>query len=204
MRQSAKAFLQDKLQALTADDIEIIIGHLDSRLRLTQCESDLDTFLPSGSKLQGKLSVGVRCASPKPWTVYMPAQIRIYKEIIAAAHPLGRGTQVSEADIIQVRQEVSGFHSGYFEEAGQVVGKVMTRPLNAGQVFTPNKLKAALLIKRGEEVTIVASTGTLEVRSRGKALKDAAEGESLTVRNINSNRVIQVIAVKPGIVIVPM
>ena len=202
LQQVAQEFLQQQLSR--QDDVEISVGRLDSRLRLTPCQETPQAFLPAGARLQGKLTVGLRCAGPKPWTVYVPAHIRIYTEVMAAAIPLGRGEQVGKDDIIAVRQELSELRSGYFNRHEDVVGKVVKRAMNAGQVFSPQRLKAPLLVRRGEEVTILATTGGLSVRVRGKALKDAARGEQLPVRNTNSKRVIQAVAIEPGTVSVRM
>jgi flagella basal body P-ring formation protein FlgA len=202
LQQVARGFLEQQLSR--QDDVEIAVGRLDSRLRLTPCQDAPQAFLPAGSRLQGKLTVGLRCAGPKPWTVYVPAQIRIYTEVMAAARALGRGEHVSQDDVIAVRQELSALRTGYYTRSEDVIGKVLKRTMNAGQVFSPQRLKAPLLVRRGEEVTILATTGGLSVRVRGKALKDAARGEQLPVRNTNSKRIIQAVAIEPGTVSVRM
>lgn len=204
LRQSAKAFLDRQLAAVLENDTEITIGNLDRRLRLTACEQTPEAFLPAGTKLQGKLTVGLRCAGPKPWTVYIPAQIKTYTNVIAAARTLSRNTKITAADIINVRQETSRLHTGYFIHKDNVVGKILKHSMNVGQIFTPNRLKAPLLVRRGDEVTIIASTGGLQVRVKGKALKNAAKGEQIPVRNNQSKRIVQAIAVKSGIVNVRM
>lgn len=204
LRQSAKTFLSQQLASTMESDVEITIGGLDRRLRLTVCKQPPKAFLPAGTKLQGKLTVGLRCAGPKPWTVYIPAQIKIYTEVMAATRTLSRNTKVTAADVITVRQEVSRLHSGYFINKDNVVGKILKRSMTAGQTFTPSRLKTPLLVRRGDEVTIIASKGGLQVRVKGKALKNAAKGEQIPVRNNRSKRVVQAIAVKSGTVSVRM
>lgn len=204
LRTQVQTYLAEKTAAPDHSDVEIRVGQLDSRLRLEKCAGALSAFVPDGVALQGSLNVGVRCALPKPWTVYVPAEVRLYREVLAIANSLPSGAQITAADVVAVRMEISRLRSGYFSQKEQVIGKELTRAMTAGEIFQPNRLKSPLLVRRGEDVMIVASTGGLEVRSRGKAMADASEGQVLNVRNLRSNRTIQAIAVKPGVVMVSM
>lgn len=199
LREMVQEYLQ-QLLTNSANDAEITIGRLDSRLRLTACSERPAAFIPPGSRLSGRLTVGMQCNSPKPWTLYIPAEIRIFTHVVAAALPLSRGSVISKQDVISVRQEVSKLHKGYFTDPKQVIGKVLKQAINQGVAFSPRRMKAPLLVRQGEEVSIIASVGNLQVRSKGKALKNAAKGEKLSVRNIRSKRVIEAVAIRPGTV----
>ncbi len=204
LRQTVRAFLQIQTAKRAEQDIEISVGRIDRRLKLTACQKPPTAFLAAGAKLQGKLTVGLRCTDPKPWTVYIPAQIKIFAEVIAAAQPLLRGNEISTTDIISVRQELSQLRSGYFTKAESVIGKILTQNLSAGHAITPKRVKAAFLVRRGEKVTIEVSIGTLKVKGKGEALKDAVRGELVSVRNSQSKRIIQGVVTKPGTVNVQM
>ncbi len=195
----------EKQSALTrSQDTEISVARLDRRLRLTECAKPPVAFLTPGAKLQGKISVGVRCTGQKPWTVYIPAHIKNFANIVVAARPLSRGTAVSDADIMTIRQDLSLLRAGYFIKNKNIIGKILTRSLPQGQAFSPKFVKPPLLVRRGDEVTILATVRGLQVRGKGKALKDAAFGEQVPVRNKQSKRIVQAIAVKSGIVSVQM
>jgi flagella basal body P-ring formation protein FlgA len=205
LRDTARAFLETQLtDNSTQVDTEIQIGRLDSRLRLTPCTSAPKPFLSAGSRLHGKLTIGLRCEEPKPWTVYVPATIHRYADVIVAAHPLDRGARINEVDLNSVRRELSKLHTGYFTQRSEVIGKVLKRSISAGEILSPRRVKAPLVVRRGELVTIIAITGTLQVRGKGKALQDAARGESVPVRNTRSKRIIQAVAIKLGTVKVQM
>ncbi len=204
LRQTAMSFLQAQTAKRADQEVEISIGRIDRRLKLATCEKTPAAFLAAGAKLQGKLTVGLRCAGPKPWTVYVPAQIKIFAEVVAATQPLLRGRKISTADIMFVRQELSQLRNGYFIKKDAVIGKVLTQNLAAGNAITPKQVKAPVLVRRGEKVTIVAAIGTLKVRGKGKALEDAALGELISVRNSQSKRIIQGVVTRPGVVNVQM
>lgn len=204
LRQLAQKYLQQKLSVSNKADTEVSIGHLDPRLRLTHCGEKTSAFLPAGTKLRGKLTVGIRCEGHKPWTLYIPANIKVYTDVITASQAISRGTVVTKNDIVSVRKEVSNFYSRYLTNPSQVIGKISKKSLYEGDIFTNRGLKAPLLVHNGEEVTIIASVGNIQVRSKGKAMKDAAKGEKVKVRNIRSKRLIEAVVLRPGTVGVNM
>jgi len=204
LRQSVTDFLQAQTKNQPNQDIEISVGRIDRRLKLTACQKSPEAFLPAGATLHGKLTVGVRCVGPKPWTVYVPAQIKIFANIITASQQLLRGTEIRADNLMSVRQEIGKLRSGYFTKPDAVIGKVLKQNIAAGHAITPKRIKSRILVHRGEKVTIVASIGALKVRGKGKALKDAAQGELVSVRNSRSKRIVQGIVTKPGTVNVQM
>ncbi len=204
LHETARRFLQLQIPPESGTSQEIHLGRLDSRLRLGFCEAELQAFVPAGSRLQGKLTVGVQCPGEKPWTVYIPANIRVFGDVLTTSRPISRGDTITRADIIARRQEISTLSHGYYRQSGEVIGKLAVRSLPAGTPLTPRMLKARLLVHRGDDVTILANTGFLQVRSKGKALQNAALGERITVRNTRSKRVIEGIAIKAGTVQVHM
>jgi len=204
LRQTVLEFLQTQTAKRTEQDVEISVGRIDRRLKLATCQESPSAFLAAGAKLQGKLTVGLRCTGPKPWTVYVPAHIKIFAEVVAATQPLIRGQEITTNDIMFVRQELSQLRSGYFIKTEAVIGKILTQNIAAGHAITPKRVKAAVLVRRGEKVTIIASVGALKVKGKGEALKDAARGERVSVRNSQSKRIVHGIATKPGTVNVQM
>ncbi|MES9850143.1 MAG: flagella basal body P-ring formation protein FlgA, partial [Candidatus Thiodiazotropha sp.] len=56
-------------------DAKIVITPLDHRLKLRQCDTPLKTFSPPGDSKMGRTSVGVRCESPAPWSLYVSAKV---------------------------------------------------------------------------------------------------------------------------------
>ena len=74
---AVQQFLESQSEINQHSKFTIRVGRLDSRLRLSACESALETYLAPGGKLSGKTSVGVRCSGPKPWALYVPATVNI-------------------------------------------------------------------------------------------------------------------------------
>lgn len=180
--------------------IEITAGPLDPRLRLNVCGVPLQTFIPPGQKTVGATTVGVRCTQPSPWTLYVQAAVKLYREVAVAAVPLGRGAVVKAGDVSWRELDVSRISTGYFVSHGDVVGKVVKRSINGGMVLSPSMLEAALAVRRGERVTLQAVGNGFEVAMQGEALADGAEGERIRVRNLSSGREVEGVVVAAGVV----
>lgn len=186
----------------TAGERSIQVGHLDPRLNLEQCAEPLQTYLAPGARSVGKTTVGVRCQSPRPWALYVPARVDLYQTVYQTAGNLPRGHIIRADDIAPIKQNLTRLHRGYFSEKDQLIGKETRRRLQQGQVITPNQVKAPLLVKRGEQVELIAQSQLFSVRMNGKALMDGARGDRIRVKNLSSDRIIEGTVTQPGQVMV--
>ena len=48
-----------------------------------------------------------------------------------------------------------------------------------------------LLVRRGQQVTVIAASGPVEIRAQGLALNDAAASERVRVQNVTSLKVVE-------------
>jgi flagella basal body P-ring formation protein FlgA len=173
---------------------------LDHRLKLTQCESPLQAFDPPGGISMGRTTVGISCQRPKPWTIYVSANVGMEMPVIIAKRDIGRGSPISKEDLSLEVMNTSHLLRGHFSSFEEVSGRTLKRTLRRGQVVTPSMLKVKKTIKRGEQITILASAGPIEVRSRGKALKSGNPGDLIPVVNLASKKKLQARVVEAGLV----
>lgn len=202
-----KAAVQVYIESHTAHlakDPLIEVGRLDPRLRLPACEAPLKAFLPSGGRLMGNVTVGVRCPSPKPWSLYVQAAVRMMDQVVVAARPLPRGTVLQAGDLEVAERDVSRLTTGYVSDIKNILGKSLKRRVRAGMALAPRLVAAPVVIHRGDRVSIKAAASSLEVRVEGVALEDGAKGASIRVRNLSSKREIGARVVGPGVVAVQL
>ena len=204
IRTTVDGFVTQRLQHSKRQDFDVRVDRLDSRLRLARCGSALEPFLPTATRLMGKVTVGVRCPAGKTWTVYVPVQIDVYENVLTAARPLLHGQRITASDVMASRQKASKRSQAYFHDSNQLVGMVAKRSIPAGKAFSLQLVEAPRLVQRGEDVTLVAETDFLTVRMKGKALADGAKGDVIKVKNSTSNRVVEGIVTRPGVVKVKM
>ncbi|MCW9012229.1 MAG: flagellar basal body P-ring formation chaperone FlgA [Gammaproteobacteria bacterium] len=191
IRQQVKAFIGSKASLQKYSRVVIDVGYLDSRLKLNHCSESVKTFLAPGAKLIGKTTVGVRCDSPKPWTLYVPATIDLYADVYQTTGPIEKGQLISEADISLVNTNLARLNYGYFSDKTQLIGKQAKRRLSQNRVITPNQVKKPLLIKRGEQVALVIASDSFSVKMSGTAMMNGSRGERIRVKNLSSKRIIE-------------
>jgi len=188
---AASRFMETTAAELNDMPAEIHTGKLDSRLHLVQCELPLETFMPSGGRTLGNTTVGVRCTQPKPWTLYVPMTVSIYKQVVVAADTLPRGTILSARQLKLAKRNLAKLPQGYYIDPAKLVGMKLKRNITSGFPLTPTMVAAPKLIKRGQRVTLVSHTTAIRVVMPGKALENGAIGERIRVKNLSSKRVVE-------------
>ncbi|MDD0972673.1 flagellar basal body P-ring formation chaperone FlgA [Pseudomonas fontis] len=183
---------------------EIQVNSLDPRLRMPLCDQQLGASLESPAQPLGRVTVRVRCDGSSPWTVFVPAQVRLFRNIVTVTRPLKRESIVGEQDVGLRERDVGLLNQGYLTSLDQAIGQKVIRPTVIDQVLTPAHLEQAEVIRKGDHVVITARSGTLSVRMPGEALSKGGLSEQIRVRNLNSKRVVKARVTGPGQVEVAM
>ncbi|MDR2306362.1 MAG: flagellar basal body P-ring formation protein FlgA [Paucimonas sp.] len=182
---------------------EIQVNALDPRLRMPLCSQQLDASLESPTPL-GRVTVRVRCDGSAPWTVFVPAQVRLLRDVVVMTRPLKRESVVGEEDVALRQRDVGTLGQGYLTQLDQAVGMKLVRPTVLDQVLTQQHLEQAEVVRKGDNVVIVARSGSLSVRMPGEALEKGGLQAQIRVRNLNSKRVVKARVTGPGQVEVAM
>ena len=190
IRQAAASFVQ-RQHAATPGRIQVEVGKIDPRLKLPMCDRPLTAFVPAGGTLTGNTSVGVQCEGAQSWKIYVQTTVRLFRPVLVAKRYLPRGTRLTASDVEPSERDVSGLALGYLTDPASLRDKILKYPVQAGMALSPRSLRAPTLVRRGEEVTILARAGGLEVRMRGVAMMDGARGERIKVKAKQSQRVIE-------------
>ena len=183
---------------------EIQVNPLDPRLRMPMCDKELTASLESPARPLGRVTVKVRCEGTSPWTVFVPAQVRLFRDIVTTTRPLRRMGIVEPEDVSLRERDISLINQGYLTSVDQAIGQKLTRPMVTDQVITLVHLEQAEVISKGDQVVITARSGTLSVRMPGEALSNGGLRDQIRVKNLNSQRVIKAQVIAPGQVEVPM
>lgn len=183
---------------------EIEVKQLDPRLRLPMCDKELTATLESPAKPIGRVTVRVRCDGASPWTVFVPAQVRLFREVVTSTRPLKRAGIIEPGDVMLRERDISLINQGYLTDVEQAIGQKLVRPMVNDQVITLVHLEQAEVVRKGDQVVITARSGTLSVRMPGEALANGGMSEQIRVKNLNSQRVIKAQVTAPGQVEVAM
>jgi flagella basal body P-ring formation protein FlgA len=172
---------------------------LDARLRLAACADPLDTFATAPRGSQHRITVRVTCGAPA-WTLNVPVEIRRTQTVLVLKRAVGRGESLTAADVVAQTRELPGLASPFVASAEHLAGRLTRRPIPEGTALTADALGAALLIHRGQTVTLVAQSAGFEVRAPGRAMSDASARQRVRVQNLNSLKIIEGVADNEGTV----
>ncbi|PCJ50644.1 MAG: flagella basal body P-ring formation protein FlgA [Gammaproteobacteria bacterium] len=199
IKHAAKTYALTKTTVKSNDQrrVEIRIGNLDPRLRLIKCSEDLIIFTPPGSRLQGNTTLGVRCNSPKTWSIYIALKISIFEKAIVSIRKMTRGDIIAQNDISLTEVDTSRVRGRSFVDYKELVGTKLKTSLKANQVISST---AICLICKGDAVAIRSNNSSVSVSVAGIALNDGGKGDKIRVQNNSSRRIVDATITKIGVV----
>lgn len=121
-------------------------------------------------------------------------------EIVLPARALPRGEIIRASDIVVERRPRAEIASDALTNPASAIGQAARRALRAGQSLRPSDLMKPDLVGRNDMVTILFEAPGITLTARGKALTAGAEGETVSVLNPQSKRVLQAVVAGPGLV----
>lgn len=187
-------------QQIPLTNVFVTLTSLNKQLQLPKCREKLQVIQAPGAKLIGNTSLSVSCESPQKWKIHVAAHVDGKVSALIARHPLPRGTAIKSTDLEFVERKYSQLRYGYYGSAKLLKNMEAKRYIKAGQVITPNTVKAKKLVLRGQHITIIAKNGSLNLRTKGKALMDGQQGQTIKVSNLNSKKLLYARVVSAGTV----
>jgi flagella basal body P-ring formation protein FlgA len=118
----------------------------------------------------------------------------------APSRDIARGEALLPGDIVMTRVDKGRSISGYVADARGLQGMAARQPLAAGKPVREADIEHPRIVEKNAVVTIVYEAPGLLVKAQGKTLGEAALGESVSVVNTQSKRIVQAIATAPGVV----
>lgn len=173
-------------------------GRLDPRLRLHACGVPLETF--SQTPDATRVTVGVRCPAGNVWTLYVPVSVEVEARVLVLRRALPRGARVEPGDVEPQLRRLAGSAASFLTDTAALQGHRLKRSVPVGGALTLDMLAPDVLVRRGQQVTLIASSGSVEIRAQGQALSDGVAAERVRVRNLSSQQVVEGIVEDAAIV----
>ena len=175
---------KDYLTAQTAGlngTVTITLGALDARMQLAACAAP-QVFQQPGARAWGKTTVGLRCAPPNGWTVYIQAQVAVQADYVAAAVPLVQGQPIEAAQLVLLKGDLAALPNGVLTDIAKAVGRSSTVSLAAGAPLRADSLKSKPVVQQGQLVRVVSKGAGFSVSAEARAIGTAGEGQVVQVR----------------------
>ncbi|MDN7182047.1 flagellar basal body P-ring formation protein FlgA [Caballeronia sp. SEWSISQ10-4 2] len=179
IRAAALAFLTQQAAGLPGK-ADITVTPVFPR-GLAAC-STLEPFLPAGSRLWGRTTVGVRCSGERPWTLYLQARVSVMATYYLAARAVAPGEVLSAADLIPRDGDLTTMPQAIVTDPSQAVGAVTLSRLAAGLPLRTDMLRGAGAIVIGQTVHVVTNGAGFSISAEGSAMNNAAPGQQVRVK----------------------
>ncbi|QWD71786.1 flagellar basal body P-ring formation chaperone FlgA [Polynucleobacter sp. UB-Raua-W9] len=177
---------------------EITVTPMEEGAQLSYCPSP-EAFFPPNSAAWGRTTVGVRCGQPKPWTVYVQANVSIIANYVVAGAPIGQGQIITANELQLQKGDLTTLPTGIFTEFNRIIGQTARMSLVAGTVLKKEMLKMPLIVQKGQSVRVSSGGKGFSISTDGQALNEASEGELVKVK-VSNGSVLNGIAKENGIV----
>ncbi|GGX50447.1 flagellar basal body P-ring formation chaperone FlgA [Saccharospirillum salsuginis] len=193
------ARLHQRYPDLADDRVRIDFDLPSAVSSLAPCPDPIDIDW-RGQTLAGRQTPKVSCDT-LGWQLYIPIDLAIHRPVVVAAGSLSRGHRLTASDLTLRTLDIGTLRLGYFDSIDSLEGYEVARPVQPGDVITPHMAEPPVMVKRGDRVVIIATTGGgLSVRTLGEALRDGPSGEQIPVRNLTSRKVVHAYVKSKGVV----
>jgi flagella basal body P-ring formation protein FlgA len=120
--------------------------------------------------------------------------------IVVPAHDIARGDTIGEGDLTFSTVDGSALMSGVPTRIDEVKGMQTRRMLAAGQAFRADDVRRPIVITKGQTVTMQFVVPGVELTAMGRAMSEGGVGDTVTIQNPVSYRMISGTVVAPGTV----
>ena len=179
------------IQALAEDFLRQRLSYLPGRAEIAfeplrgqppEACTALSAFLPSGARARPRMTVGVRCTAPRPWTAYLQASVAVPGTYYVAASPLALGQTVTLEHLEARGGDLIRLAAGIVVDPSEALGRTASQRIAAGQPLRQTSLRHAQAVLRGHTVKVLARGPGFMVASEGEAMDNAPPGSSVMVR----------------------
>ncbi|MGM9571093.1 MAG: flagellar basal body P-ring formation chaperone FlgA [bacterium] len=126
--------------------------------------------------------------------------VRVYEQALVTARAIKPGEAIAAGDLKLQRTDISALESLPYKNLHDIVGKRAGRYLQAGGILTPDLLENIPLVLKNQTVTVIIANELIKIETLGKALQDGYANDFVSVKLLESKKVLSGRAVSDGIV----
>jgi flagella basal body P-ring formation protein FlgA len=120
--------------------------------------------------------------------------------VVVPAHDIARGDTIVETDLTFATMDGADLMSGVPTKMEEVKGMQARRTLSAGRPFRGDDVRRPIVVTKGQTVTMEFSVPGVELSAMGRAMSEGGIGDSVTVQNPVSYRMVSATVTAPGTV----
>jgi len=127
-----------------------------------------------------------------------PARAGATVEALTFTRSLSAGEVIQPEDVMWTQVQAHLAPVSGPQDAAEIIGLSARRPLRAGQPVNIRDLAAPQVIARNDMVEVLYQDNGIELTITGRAQRNATQGDTVSILNLQSNRTIEAVAIAPG------
>ncbi|HUU44621.1 MAG TPA: flagellar basal body P-ring formation chaperone FlgA [Acidobacteriota bacterium] len=153
--------------------------------------------VPPHDDAVGPTTVRVRFAGPEGEIAELPVPVcvEVYGEVLVTRDRLRREEPIPPEALELRRMEITRLVPWVVTDPDSVVGMWAARTISAGQVVDRRWLEPVPLVRRGDRITMVYSTGAVHVSTTAVAMEDGHLNQTIRIKRPNGNRLLSAVVV---------
>ncbi|HEX4270055.1 MAG TPA: flagellar basal body P-ring formation chaperone FlgA [Rhizomicrobium sp.] len=120
--------------------------------------------------------------------------------IVVPVHDIARGETISDADLTTVLVDTASVMPGVTTSIDALSGMQTRRTLRAGESVRADDVRHPVIVVKGQTVTMIFSVPGVELTAMGRAMSEGGVGDTVTIQNPASYRMITATVSGPGTV----
>jgi flagella basal body P-ring formation protein FlgA len=120
--------------------------------------------------------------------------------IVVPARDILRGEVIGESDLTFAQVPAAALPSTTVTKFEVLTGMQTRRTLRAGEIIRPDDIRRPVVVTKGQTVTMLFSAPGVELAAMGRAMSEGGVGDTVTVQNSVSFRMVNATVTGPGAV----
>ena len=120
--------------------------------------------------------------------------------VVVPVRDIARGDVISESDLTFGTVQGTGLINGTVTSMATAIGMESRRVLHAGETLSASDLRRPIVVSKGQTVTMMFAAPGVELTAMGRAMSEGGIGDTVTVQNPASFRMVNAIVTAAGTV----
>lgn len=131
-------------------------------------------------------------------TFWIKADARVHAQVVRVTRPVAFRSILQEGDLQLAACDIADPRAEYYRSTAEAVGSIARRALSAGELLSHACIDEASFVRNGETVKLLVQSGGLRMSLMVRALQSGKIGDTVKVRNTDSDRVITAVVTGRG------
>ncbi|MGM0369251.1 MAG: flagellar basal body P-ring formation chaperone FlgA [Bacillota bacterium] len=194
----------DKLIDYGKEQISKELNYKQEKLEIEALNAPEEVLVPQGEiefeikdnpsrRLLGVSMLGIKIMvdGQRYRQFHIKFKTEVWREVLLANENLEKGQKLSSDLFTREEKLIDDQREKIVSGEEELSKKILKRSLGAQEILTYDLLETPSLVKRWQEVKIIAKVGGIVVSTAGKALETGHEGDIIKVKNVNSSQKIE-------------